>query len=42
MDTKLARKLMQKYASALAYIEIEDRGGEKGIGSCFHVGEGDL
>ena len=31
---------MQKYASALAYIEIEKKDGTKGIGSCFHVGDG--
>ena len=40
MDTKAARKLMRKYASALAYIEIEKEDGTKGVGSCFHVGDG--
>lgn len=31
---------MRKYASALAYIEVEKKDGTKAIGSCFHVGSG--
>jgi hypothetical protein len=40
MDTTKTKKLMNKYASAMAYIEIEKPDGTKGIGSCFHVGNG--
>ncbi|MBI1424429.1 MAG: hypothetical protein GC149_13375 [Gammaproteobacteria bacterium] len=31
---------MQKYASALAYIDVETQDGIRCIGSCFHAGEG--
>lgn len=40
MDSRTAQSLMQKYANALAYIEVEKVDGTKGIGSCFHVGNG--
>lgn len=40
MDSKAARSLLKKYSSSLAYIEIETDDGTRGIGSCFHVGEG--
>lgn len=34
------RLLFKKYASAVAYIEVETPSGERSIGSAFHVGEG--
>lgn len=40
MNSRSAQSLMRKYANALAYIEIEMDDGAKGIGSCFHVGNG--
>lgn len=35
-----ARSAHTKYASGVAYIESRNRGGDIGIGTCFHVGEG--
>ena len=40
MDTQTARRLIQKYSNAIAYIDVEKKDGTRGIGSCFHVGEG--
>jgi hypothetical protein len=40
MDSNRARELYAQNASAMAYIEIEDKNHEKGIGSAFHVGDG--
>ena len=40
MESGKARALFQKYAAALAYIEVEDAHGDVHIGSAFHVGEG--
>jgi hypothetical protein len=40
MDSGKARDLFQKYAAAVAYVEIEDSNGDVHIGSAFHVGEG--
>ena len=40
MESGKARALFQKYAAALAYIEVKDRHGDFHIGSAFHVGEG--
>lgn len=40
MDSGKARDLFQRYAAALAYLEVEDRNGDLHIGSAFHVGEG--
>jgi hypothetical protein len=40
MDSGKARDIFEKYASAVAYVEIEDTNGERHIGSAFHVGEG--
>jgi hypothetical protein len=43
VDSRLARRLFAENASAMAYVEVEGKGkdrGTKGIGSAFHVGEG--
>jgi hypothetical protein len=40
MDSGKARDLFQKYAAAVAYLEVEDTNGDLHIGSSFHVGEG--
>ena len=40
MESGKARALFQKYAAALAYIEVKDRQSDFHIGSAFHVGEG--
>jgi hypothetical protein len=40
MDSRAAQRLMQKYANAMAYIEIKKANGTRNIGSCFHVGNG--
>jgi hypothetical protein len=40
MDPFRAVKLYHKYASALAYIDVENTDGTRSIGSSFHIGEG--
>lgn len=35
-----AREIFEKYATALAYIEVETPSGDRSLGSAFHVGEG--
>jgi hypothetical protein len=40
MDSGKTRDLFQKYAAALAYLEVEDQKGDLHCGSAFHVGEG--
>ena len=40
MDSKTARTLFYKHASAMCYIEIETAEGDRSIGSAFHIGEG--
>jgi hypothetical protein len=40
LESGKARALFQKYAAALAYIEVQDQHGDFHIGSAFHVGEG--
>ncbi|MFD3884018.1 S1 family peptidase [Streptomyces microflavus] len=40
MDSGKARKLFESYAAAMAYVEVENQGGDLNIGSAFHVGEG--
>ena len=40
MDSDRAREIFHTYASAVAYIEVQDPNGDLHIGSAFHVGEG--
>ncbi|PKQ89426.1 hypothetical protein CXK86_20485 [Paenibacillus sp. BGI2013] len=40
MDNNIYRQLYETYAAAVAYIAVETKDGEQGIGSAFHVGEG--
>lgn len=40
MDSSRARQLFAEYDAAMAYIDVEDENGDRGIGSAFHVGEG--
>lgn len=40
MNTEKARFLYKKYASSVAYVEVEDSNGKLSIGSAFHIGKG--
>lgn len=40
MDSLEARKLYAEHAHAIAYVDVETVGGERSIGSAFHIGEG--
>ena len=40
MDSGKARDLFQKYAAAVAYLEVQGPNSDLRIGSAFHVGEG--
>jgi len=40
MTSQEARRLFSTYASALAYLDVENGRGDHSIGSAFHIGEG--
>jgi hypothetical protein len=39
MDSLDARKLFAYHADAMAYVDVEDANGDRGLGSAFHVGD---
>jgi hypothetical protein len=40
LDTGRAREIFTHIAGAMAYVEVENGDGDRGIGSAFHVGSG--
>lgn len=40
MDSRQARILYHKNATAMAYVDVELRSGDRSIGSAFHIGDG--
>jgi hypothetical protein len=40
LNTGAARRLLERYAAGVAYVEIEHWNGDRGIGTATHIGDG--